>query len=194
MAVAGEEQNLYGSRFFATQARAASLNIQGMFTNDIVGSSVGGSGIRDPYTVRLFAEGVPDERDDRRGEHPPLDRRRERLARPPARALREGVAENGSTKMNVVMIYRRDRFNRGGDHIPFLEQGYRSAVRFTEPNEDFDHQHQDVRVEDGVQIGDLLEFVDFEYAARVAGVNLSPPWPRWRTARRCRRTSASRAT
>ena len=73
--------------------------------------------------------------------------------------------------MNVRIIYRRDRFNRGGDHISFLERGFRSAVRFTEPNEDFDHQHQNVRIENGEQIGDLPEFVDFDYVARVARVN-----------------------
>jgi hypothetical protein len=70
--------------------------------------------------------------------------------------------------MNVRVIYRRDRYLRGGDHISFLEQGY-PAARFTEPNEDFAHQHQDVRVENGVQFGDLPEFCDFPYIARVAG-------------------------
>jgi hypothetical protein len=80
--------------------------------------------------------------------------------------------ENKSTKMEVRLIWRRDRFLRGGDQIPFLERGY-SAVRFTEPNENFAHQHQDVRVEDGVQFGDLIEFVDFDYAARVTRVNVA---------------------
>jgi hypothetical protein len=68
------------------------------------------------------------------------------------------------------VIYRRDRYLRGGDHIPFLERGF-AAVRFTEPNEDYDHQHQNVRMENGVQYGDLPEFVDFEYTANVARVN-----------------------
>jgi peptidase M28-like protein len=173
MAVAGEEQNLYGSRFHATQARAAGRDIQGMFTNDIVGSSVGGSGIRDPYTVRLFAEGVPtNETTSEANTRRSVGGENDSPARQLARFVKEH-AENGSTRMNVEMIYRRDRFNRGGDHIPFLEQGYRSAARFTEPNEDFNHQHQDVRVEDGVQIGDLIEFVDFDYTARVAGVNVA---------------------
>jgi hypothetical protein len=75
--------------------------------------------------------------------------------------------------MHIKTVYRRDRFNRGGDHISFLERGFRSAVRFTEPNENFNHQHQDVRVDPdtGEQIGDLPEFVDFNYIARVAKVN-----------------------
>ena len=71
--------------------------------------------------------------------------------------------------MGVKLVWRRDRFLRGGDQIPFLEHGW-SAVRFTEPNENFDHQHQDVRVEDGKQFGDLPEFVDFRYLARVTRV------------------------
>ena len=74
--------------------------------------------------------------------------------------------------MKVRLIWRRDRFLRGGDQIPFLERGY-SAVRFTEPNENFAHQHQDVRVENGVQFGDLVEFVDFRYVARVTRVNVA---------------------
>jgi hypothetical protein len=72
--------------------------------------------------------------------------------------------------MRVRIIYRRDRYLRGGDHIPFLERRF-PAARFTEVNEDYRHQHQDVRVEDGVQFGDLIEFVDFDYTARVARVN-----------------------
>jgi hypothetical protein len=173
MAVAGEEQNLYGSRFFATQARAANLDVQGMFTNDIVGSDVGGSGIRDPFTVRLFAEGVPtNETTQEANTRRSVGGENDSPARQLARFVKE-VGENSATKMDVEIVYRRDRFNRGGDQIPFLEQGYRSAVRFTEPNENFDHQHQDVRVEDGIQFGDLLEFVDFDYTQRVARVNVA---------------------
>ena len=72
--------------------------------------------------------------------------------------------------MNVMLIYRRDRYGRGGDHQPFLERGY-AAVRFTEPNENYHHQHQNVRVENGVQFGDLPEYDDFNYIANVARVN-----------------------
>ena len=104
--------------------------------------------------------------------------------------------ENGHTDMSVWVIYRRDRFNRGGDHISFLERGFRSAVRFTEPNEDFDHQHQDVRIDPdtGEQIGDLVEFVDFDYVG--AGRARGPVGARRAggSARCSRRTSASRAT
>ncbi|PZG09830.1 M20/M25/M40 family metallo-hydrolase [Nonomuraea aridisoli] len=170
MAVAGEEQGLWGSTYFAEQARQQNLNIAGMFTNDIIGSSIGQNGIRDPYTVRIFAEGLAEtpsaaEADWRRfggGET-------ESAARQLARFVKE-VAENDATRMQVKMIYRRDRFGRGGDHMPFLERGY-AAARFTETNEDWRHQHQDVRVEDGVQFGDLPEYCDFDYIARVARVN-----------------------
>jgi Peptidase family M28 len=170
MAVAGEEQGLFGAAHFAAQAKQQGRNIAGMFTNDIIGSSTGGAGERDPFSIRVFAEGLPNtpiplEVDWRRfggGET-------ESAPRQLARYIKE-VAENESTRMRVRIIYRRDRLGRGGDHIPFLREGY-PAVRFTEPNEDYRHQHQDVRVENGVQIGDLPQFVDFDYVARAARVN-----------------------
>jgi hypothetical protein len=89
MAVAGEEQGLYGSTYFAQQAKAAGLDVEGMFTNDIIGISTSDQGVRDPFTVRLFSEGVADKRDARAGRHPPVGRRRERRALAPARALRQ---------------------------------------------------------------------------------------------------------
>jgi hypothetical protein len=170
MAVAGEEQGLFGADFYARQAKAQNVNVAAMFTNDIIGSSLGQNGIRDPFSVRIFAEGLPTtpaavEADWRRfGGH-----ETESASRQLARYVKE-VAENSATRMKVNVIYRRDRFGRGGDHIPFLGQGY-AAARFSEANEDWRHQHQDVRVVDGVQWGDLPEFVDYDYIARVARVN-----------------------
>jgi hypothetical protein len=170
MAVAGEEQGLYGSAYYAAQAKAAGANVAGMFTNDIIGSSHGQNGEHDPFSVRLFAEGLPTtpsplEADFRRFGGAET----EMAARQLGRYIKE-VAENEATRMKVNLIYFRDRHGRGGDHIPFLQQGY-AAVRFTEPHEDYRHQHQDVRVQDGVQWGDLPEFVDYAYIARVARVN-----------------------
>jgi hypothetical protein len=171
MAVAGEEQGLFGSNFFATQAKAAGRNIAGMFTNDIIGSSTGPEGERDPFSIRLFAEGLPNpanptvEADWRRFGGAET----ESIHRQLARYIKE-VAENESTRMRVNIMYRRDRYGRGGDHIPFLQQGY-AAVRFTEPKEDYRHQHIDVSVQNGVQLGDLPEFCDFDYIARAARVN-----------------------
>jgi hypothetical protein len=171
MAVAGEEQGLYGSTHFAEVAKQQGMNVAGMFTNDIVGSSVGGNGLHDPHTVRLFSEGVPtDETPAEANIRRAVGGENDSPARQLARYVRS-VAQNRATDMRVWLIYRRDRYLRGGDNIPFLERGYRSAVRFTEPNENFDHQHQDVRVEDGKLIGDLPQFVDFRYIARVARVN-----------------------
>lgn len=174
-AVAGEEQGLYGARHMAAQYKAAGVDVQAMFTNDIVGASRADDGTVDRRTVRLFAEGVPtaetpEEAATRRnvgGENDSPPRQLARFVR--------SVADNRETGMDVMVIYRRDRYLRGGDHIGFLEQGY-PAARFTEPNEDYAHQHQDVRVEDGKQYGDLPEFCDFEYIARVARVNGAALW------------------
>jgi peptidase M28-like protein len=170
MAVAGEEQNLFGSTFFAQQAKAAGMDVEGMFTNDIIGSSTSDKGRRDPFTVRLFSEGVPtSETPQQAALRQSIGGENDGPSRQLARYVKE-VGENSATGMHVRLVWRRDRFLRGGDQIPFLQQGY-PAARFTEPAEDFAHQHQDVRVENGKQFGDLPEFVDFAYTARVARVN-----------------------
>jgi hypothetical protein len=170
MAVAGEEQSLLGSTYFAEQAKQKNWNVDAMFTNDIVGNSLGGNGIRDRGTVRVFSEGVPSnetpaEATTRRS----VGGENDSTSRQLARFIKE-TSEAFVPNMKVLLVYRRDRYGRGGDHIPFLERGY-PAVRFTEMNEDFRHQHQNVRVENGVQYGDLPEFVDFAYVANVARVN-----------------------
>jgi hypothetical protein len=170
MTVPGEEQGLLGATHFAEEAKKANMDIEAMFTNDIVGNSLGGNGVRDRRTVRVFSEGVPSnespaEATTRRS----VGGENDSTSRQLARFIRE-VSERYLPAMKVAMIYRRDRYGRGGDHIPFLERGY-AAVRFTEPNEDYRHQHQNVRVENGVQYGDLPQFVDFDYIANVARVN-----------------------
>ena len=170
MAVAGEEQSLLGSTHFAEQAKQKSWNVDAMFTNDIIGNTLGGNGVRDRGTVRVFSEGVPTnetpaEANTRRSVGGENDSASRQLAR--------FIKETGDVfvpQLKVTLVYRRDRYGRGGDHIPFLERGY-PAVRFTETNEDFRHQHQNIRVENGVQFGDLPEFVDFAYVANVARVN-----------------------
>jgi len=174
-AVAGEEQNLYGSTFLAQTLKNASTNVEGMLNCDIVGSSTGDRGQKDPYTIRAFAQGPP------AYESATVAARRLQIGGEndsPARELARFAAEvatNKATGMNIAIIYRLDRFLRGGDHTPFLNAGY-PAIRFTEPNENFAHQHQDLRVENGTQYGDLVEFVDFEYTARVGKVNLATLW------------------
>jgi hypothetical protein len=170
MAVAGEEQGLLGSTYFAQQAKQQGVDVEGMFTNDIIGSSTGDQGQRDPFTVRLFSEGVPTtETPEQAAVRQSIGGENDGPSRQLARYVKE-VGENSATAMRVRLIWRRDRYLRGGDQIPFLEQGY-PAARFTEPAENFAHQHQDVRVENGVQFGDLPQFVDFGYVARVARVN-----------------------
>jgi len=177
-AVAGEEQDLYGSTFFAQQAKAAGLDVQGMFTNDIVGASKADDGTTDPFSIRLFAQGVPtlSETASQQAQRNSIGGENDSPARELARFVDE-VATNSATEMSVRVVYRLDRYLRGGDHEPFLQEGY-PAARFTEPHENFAHQHQDVRVDSvtGQQFGDLAEFVDFDFNARVAKVNGAAIW------------------
>ncbi|MEV2197659.1 M20/M25/M40 family metallo-hydrolase [Streptomyces phaeochromogenes] len=174
-AVAGEEQGLYGAAHMASRFKAAGTDVQAMFTNDIVGSSKADDGTKDPYTIRLFAEGVPtSETAEQAATRRSVGGENDSPSRQLARFVRD-TGDNSATGMHVRVVYRRDRYRRGGDHIPFLEQGY-AAARFTEPAEDFAHQHQDVRVEGGKQFGDLPEFCDFPFTARVARVNAAALW------------------
>jgi hypothetical protein len=168
--VPGEEQGLLGATHFAEEAKKGNMDIEAMFTNDIIGSSLGGNGLRDAHTVRVFSEGVPSnetpaEATTRRS----VGGENDSPSRQLARFIKE-TSERYVPSMKVWMIYRRDRFGRGGDHQPFLERGY-AAVRFTEPNEDYHHQHQNVRIDKGIQYGDLPQFDDFKYIANVARVN-----------------------
>lgn len=171
MTVAGEEQGLVGSTHAATEARRTGKDIAGMFTDDIIGSSRAEDGHVDRGHVRLFAEGVPDvkEMSDELRTLVRTGGENDTPTRELARFIKEH-AERDVANMKVDLVWRRDRYLRGGDHAPFLNAGY-PAVRFTEPAENFRHQHQNVRVEGGVQYGDLPEFVDFAYIAQVARVN-----------------------
>jgi hypothetical protein len=166
MAVAGEEQGLYGSNHFADEAKAAGTDIQGMLNNDIVGGTRGDNGISRPNVIRLFAEGVPtSETAQQASTRRSVGGENDSTSRQLARYI-ESVTEPMLHHVDVQIMYRRDRFLRSGDQVPFLENGY-PAVRFTEPDEDYTHEHQNVRVEDGIQYGDLPEFVDYDYIARV---------------------------
>ena len=170
MAVAGEEQGLLGSTHFAEEAKKKNWNVDAMFTNDIVGNTLGGNGLRDRGNVRVFSEGVPsNETDQEATTRRSVGGENDSASRQLARFIKE-IGDSFVPQFKVMLIYRRDRYGRGGDHIPFLERGY-PAVRFTEVNEEFRHQHQNVRAENGVQFGDLPEFVDFAYISNVARVN-----------------------
>ena len=174
--VAGEEQGLFGSAHMAAQMAAAGNDVQGMFSNDIVGASQAFDGTKpDPRTVRLFVEGIPTAVTPNQialmqsvgGEN---DGKTHQLAR-----FVQDNAPFSLTGMNIRVIWRRDRYLRGSDHISFQQHGY-PAARLTEPRENFAHEHQDVRVENGTQFGDLEKFVDFDYTARVAAVNAAALW------------------
>lgn len=171
MTVAGEEQGLFGATHYAATARAEDRDIAAMFTNDIIGSSVADDGSVHDDVVRVFAEGVPPDRELSDYHRMLLYTGGENDT--PTRQLARFIAETAHEYMDGFegnIIYRKDRYLRGGDHSAFLAQGY-PAVRFSEPHEDYRHQHQDVRMENGVQYGDLLRFVDFRYVAEVTRLN-----------------------
>jgi hypothetical protein len=165
----GEEQGALGSNFFALQAKASGMNIQAFLNMDTIGSSVGGNGVRDPFEIRLFSEGVPTNATPNQlaqlmangGEN-------DGASRQLARYIGE-TGDNSATQMDIEQVWRRDRYTRTGDQFSFLDQGF-SAVRFTEANENYNHQAQDVRVANSVQFGDLPQFLDFDYLARVTRV------------------------
>ncbi len=170
MTVAGEEQGLLGSTYFAEQAKLKNMDIEAMFTNDIIGGVLSYKNAADRNSVRVFAEGVPsNETEAQAAQRRSVGGENDSLARQLARYINE-AAQIYSPTFRVQIIYRRDRYLRGGDHIPFLERGF-PAVRFTEPHEDYTHQHQNVRTENDIQYGDLPEFVDFEYIANVTRIN-----------------------
>ena len=168
LTLAGEEQGLNGSAHFAKMAKDQGWNIEAALNNDIVGGDR--SPQQDPGIVRVFSEGVPLAATDtevRRIRN--LGGENDSASRQLARYIAE-VSRTYKTAAQPLIVFRLDRYLRGGDHISFNEQGY-SAVRFTEYREDYDHQHQNVRTENGIEYGDLPKFVNFDYVANVARVN-----------------------
>ena len=171
MTVPGEEQGLLGAAYYAEQAKQKAMDIEAMFTNDIVGGVTTKKNSQFRNRVRIFAEGVPtNETEQQAGTRRSVGGENDSPSRQLGRYIKE-QSDRYLTNFKAWIIYRRDRYGRGGDHIPFLERGF-PAVRFTEPDEDYTHQHQNVRTENGVFYGDTPEFVDFEYTANVARVNL----------------------
>lgn len=177
----GEELGLWGSRHYADELKAAGTAVAADLNDDIIGNTQGGSGAREPNVIRLFSEALPagatldkvnligSENDS------------------PSRELARYVGETTVhylPNFHVRQIWRADRFLRGGDQESFEADGF-PAIRFVEPNENFTHQHQDVRVENGVQFGDLPQYMDFDYLARATQANvaalaslaLAPPQP-----------------
>jgi len=175
-AVSGEEEGLFGSTFMAQQMKAAGNDVQGMFSNDIIGTGDAHDGTKpDPFTVRMFLEGIPTNVTPGQislmqavgGENDGLSRQLGRYV--------NSAAPFNLTGMNIRLIWRRDRYLRASDHVSFQGQGY-AAARFTEPRENFDHEHQNTAIFEGRQLGDLIQYVDFNYVARVTGVNAAALW------------------
>lgn len=181
-AVAGEEQGLNGSRHLAKLTKSEGWQLEGVLNNDIVGgNTTPGDTLQNKSLVRVFSEGIP------AAATPEQTKLIESLgyeSDSPSRELARTILDTSETYHGIgnvrksaaityfhpVLEFRRDRFLRGGDHSSFNQEGF-PAVRFTEWREDFNHQHQNVRTENGVEYGDLLKFVDFQYVAHVAALN-----------------------
>ncbi|RNI39225.1 M20/M25/M40 family metallo-hydrolase [Hanamia caeni] len=172
VAVSGEEQGLLGSTFMADKAKKEGWDIAGVFNNDIIGSNNSNeTNIINNTKARVFSEGIATdatEKDIARIKSLGLEN--DSKSRELARYIKE-IGERYVDHLEVVMVYRRDRFLRGGDHLPYLKNGF-TAVRITEMNENFNHQHQDVRKENGIEYGDLIKFMDFEYLRKNTALNL----------------------
>jgi Peptidase family M28 len=168
LTVAGEEQGLNGSRHFAQMAKSGGWDIEAVLNNDIVGGDR--SPQQDASVVRVFSEGVPTAASDADlHQLRSLGGESDSASRQLARYVAE-IASSYSAGVKPMLVFRLDRYLRGGDHSSFNEQGF-AAVRFSEFREDYNHQHQNVRAENGVQFGDLLSFVNFDYVANVARLN-----------------------
>jgi hypothetical protein len=168
LTVAGEEQGLNGSHHFAKMAKEQGWNVEAVLNNDIVGGDK--SAQQDHSVVRVFSEGLPTaatEQDIKRIRG--LGGENDSASRQLARYIAD-VGRTYDTGVKPVLVFRLDRYLRGGDHYSFNQQGF-AAVRFTEFREDFHHQHQNVRTEKGIEYGDLSRFVDFDYVAHVARLN-----------------------
>lgn len=173
VAVSGEEQGLLGATFLAQKAKAQNWNVEAMLNNDIVGSNNSNeTNIINNTKLRVFSEGIPAcETEKNIGTIRSLGLENDGKSRQLARYVKE-IGERYVDNLEVVMVYRSDRFLRGGDHLPFLQNGF-AAVRFTEMNENYTRQHQDVRVENGIQYGDLPEYIDYEYLRKNTAMNLA---------------------
>jgi hypothetical protein len=182
--LSGEEQGLFGGKHMAAVAKEEGWDIIGVLNNDMIGNIHGIDGVIDNTTFRVFSEPTPATADEQQrvwnrfygGE---VDGPSRQLAR-----YVEKTTSTYMTNLRAIMIYRLDRFGRGGHHRPFNDEGF-TGVRIMETHENYNRQHQDIRIEDGIEYGDVIEGVDFEYAAKLtavnaltmAGIALAPPAP-----------------
>jgi len=168
--LSGEEQGLFGGKIMAQQAKSDGWQIEGILNNDMIGNISGINGVVNNTTARVFSEATrptesPDQARMRRFTGGEVDSPSRNLAR-----YVDRIADQYIANLNVMMIYRLDRFGRGGHHRPFNELGF-PGVRIMETNEHYDRQHQDLRTEQGITYGDVIEFVDFDYAAKLTALN-----------------------
>jgi Zn-dependent M28 family amino/carboxypeptidase len=173
MAVSGEEHGLYGAKYMAAEAKQEKWNIIAMLNNDMIGNS-GSSGtlLNDNMRVRVFSEGVPAyETEQMAALRKYTSGENDSRSRQLARYIKE-TGERYIDQINITLVYRNDRFGRGGDHTPFCQEGF-TAVRLTEYNENYDRTHKVPAVVNGVQEGDLPEYIDYEYVRKNAGINLA---------------------
>lgn len=173
VAMVGEEQGLYGAANLAKRAKAEGWDVHIVLNNDMIGNTYGmETDLKNNNQVRIFSEGVPaGETKEQTALRLSTGSENEGHARQAARYIKE-IGERYVDQLDVKLIYRRDRFLRGGDHTPFSAQGF-TAVRITEMNEDFNRQHQDLRTENGFKFGDLPEYVDYKYLQKITRLNLS---------------------
>lgn len=169
--LSGEEQGLYGGRIMADAIRAAGWHVQAVLNNDMIGNIEGVNGVIDNTTARVFSEGTratetAEQATLRRFTGGEVDSASRNLAR-----FVDAMADAHLPNLDVMMVYRLDRFGRGGHHRPFNDAGY-PAVRIMETNENYHRQHQDVRLENGIRYGDVLEGVNFDYAAKLTALNV----------------------
>lgn len=173
MLVSGEEHGLYGAKFMAELAKSEGWNVVGMLNNDMIGNS--GSSetmLNDNMRLRVFSEGVPAYETEQMAKQRRLaSLENDGKARQLARYIKE-VGERYVDQLDVTLVFRNDRFGRGGDHSPFCNLGF-TAVRLTEFNENYDRTHQNVRMENGIAYGDMPSGVDFDYLKKNTGINLS---------------------
>jgi len=185
VAVSGEDQGLLGANFMSEKAKKENRNIEAVLNNDIMGSNNSNeTNIINNTKIRVFSEGLPAYETEKNAVNiRNLGLENDGKSRQLARYVKE-VGERYIDNLEVVMVYRNDRFLRGGDHTPYVQRGF-AAVRITEMNENYTRQHQDVRMENGIQYGDLEEHIDYEYLRKNTGLNMvnlanlakAPPMP-----------------
>ncbi len=166
----GEELGLWGSNHYARELAVRHVPVLAVLNNDIIGNSIGGDGASEPNVIRVFSEGLPAGANIARVDLVGSENDS------PSRELSRFIAElvpSYVSGFEVRQIFRSDRFMRGGDQESFQDVGYSAAVRFVEPHENFTHQHQDVRMENGVQYGDLPQYIDSQYLRRATQANVA---------------------